>query len=107
MTIDLDILEASLRGMSPTPWRQCGASGCKCGLIWSLSADLVTANVVDRESGCSANNLTDAAGIVALVNAAPELIRLARSAGEYKQQYLALAKLLDSLETHAHPREED
>lgn len=59
---------------SPTPWRVCGAPQCKCGLVWSLPADMVVAiaqgpqHEEDAPTPTTEQQAANAAHIVACVN---------------------------------------
>lgn len=100
---ELDQLEALVKAMTPGPWKQCSASEgrCLCGLVWSIPADLSVASVKDwGGSGTAADSLDDGAGIVALVNAAPALIALAR------EHFFLLRKHVDLGESFWRSKEE-
>lgn len=59
---------------SPTPWKVCGAPQCKCGLVWSLPADMVVAiaqgpqHEEDAPTPTTEQQAANAAHIVASVN---------------------------------------
>lgn len=76
--LDLKGLREVLAKMTPGPWRECGAQPdgrCACGLVWSIPADLIVADVKPVHcDGASASNGSDAVGIAAIVSAAPALL---------------------------------
>lgn len=59
---------------SPGPWRACGAhrGGCKCGLIWSITDDVVVAEVT-KEDGSHKKTDEQFHANAALIASAPKL----------------------------------
>lgn len=76
------------RGYVPGPWRQCGARGgeCKCGLIWSVSADCIVATVnqpPDGDKQWEGPTREGAAATARLIAAAPDLLAACEEAIDY------------------------
>jgi len=60
---------------TPGPWKTCGASAgrCSCGLIWSIPADVVVAQLSNEEDSPQRTSDEGAAN-AALIAAAPDML---------------------------------
>ena len=64
---------------TPGPWKTCTASNghCPCGLIWSIPADVVVAEL-GSEEGSPSHTGDEGAANAALIAAAPEMLAALR-----------------------------
>jgi hypothetical protein len=76
VSIDLDELEAKCKAMTPVPWKSRPDSSWASNEYRIDSAEVYS--IISVDSRLARDNGANASGIVSLVNAAPELIRLAR-----------------------------
>ncbi len=104
----LDALEQKAKAATPGPWQNCGHArgGCKCGLVWSLPADMPIATRVHgeetpipNEDQAKSNAAFIAAAnpqtVLALLAVIEEAINLANMTDAHTRRHFdaALAKL--------------
>lgn len=78
---------------TPGPWRTCSASNgrCQCGLIWSVPADVVVAQLSNDEDSPQRTSDEGAAN-AALIAAAPDMLAAL-------DESFSILRLLDPLDS--------